>query len=98
MNLNDFLKLTLFKVNLTFILLAVGGYLVWPVVTAVLGFEQIALGFPMATRRIDFATDSIGDFSRINFLAVGIDLIFWYVVSCAVALWKGDDSADGTSE
>lgn len=75
-----------FKFNLTLILLALGGYLIWPMIMSLMGGEMISMGFPLATRRLNLATDSVADFATVNFFAVVVNIVFWYLASSVVAL------------
>lgn len=96
----DFLKPTLFKINLTMVLLVVVGYVVWPLVVGLTGAEIVPLGFPMATRNLDFSAAAaqtpidFGNLEQVNFLAVGVDVLVWYVVSCVYAERFGDWGAE----
>ena len=87
--MSDFLKPTIFKINLAIVLLVVVGYIIWPLITGLSGADMVPLGFPMATRTLDFSAAGaqtpidFGNLEQVNFLAVGVDVLVWYLASCA---------------
>ncbi|MEM9775199.1 MAG: hypothetical protein AAF902_11510 [Chloroflexota bacterium] len=100
----DFLKPSLFKINLAIVLLIVGGYIVWPLIIGLTGADLILLGFPMATRTLDFSAAGtqtpidFGNWEQVNFLAVAADVIVWYLASCAYVQRFGERDLESSRE
>ncbi|MEM8863059.1 MAG: hypothetical protein AAGD96_32510 [Chloroflexota bacterium] len=93
----DFLKPTFFKINVALLLLTVVGYLVWPLIMSIAGVETVPFGFPLATRSMSFspeALENLGDFESVNFVAVAVDVVFWYLVSSTLALRFDQNQAE----
>ena len=93
-NFLEFLKPSFFKINLALVLFALIGWLVWPIIQTAIGTETISVGFPLATRSVSFASDSIEDLANaesLNMAAAVADLILWYLFSCTVALRFGGE-------
>ncbi|MFK7802940.1 MAG: hypothetical protein AB8G95_15015 [Anaerolineae bacterium] len=83
---SEILRPSLAKMNLAIMLFVIVGYLVWPMLSALFGGDNIMLGFPMPIRQITLSTDGIVPTERFNVPNIAIDFCFWYVIG-AIYLW-----------
>lgn len=88
-SMNSFLEMlrpSMTKMNTAIFLFVIFGYLVWPILAAFTGSNNISLGFPMPIREISLSGDGFQSTEPFNVVNIAIDFCFWYVIG-AVYLW-----------
>lgn len=76
------------KMNLAIFLFLIVGYLVWPLLFALFGGEDVLLGFPMPIRRFALTEGGASLAEPFNVVNIAIDFCFWYLVGIGYLWYK----------
>ncbi len=79
--INEILKPSMAKLNMAIFLFIIVGYLIWPMLSSMFISNDILLGFPFPIRRFNLGVDTLLGAEPFSMLNVGLDFVFWYLVS-----------------
>ena len=94
----EMLRPSMTKMNTAIFLFVIFGYLIWPILSAFTGAEEISLGFPMPVRQISLSGDEFQTTEPFNVVNIAIDFCFWYVIGVVYYWYKFNQQQDLANE